>query len=130
MFTLDFVKVPAKVVVDPNSVSFMNPDWSVALLEEASQVPVVGERIVAYQPEVDAPDWLGYARVEAVDQVHGLVHFNVDWDNFAEESTPVSAAARLVNASTALVSELLSGPRFPESFAVSGRRFVPSGAVV
>ena len=129
MFTLDFVKVPARVVVDPNSVSYLNPDWSVALIEEVSRVPRAGERIIAFQPEVGANDWLGYARVELVDEEHGLIHFAVDWDNFAEDVLPSSVAARLVNASTALAAGLMSGSRSSAPYSAAGRHFVPSGAV-
>jgi hypothetical protein len=80
------VWLPARVVVDPNSVSRRDPTLSVATFGDADRVPEPGEIATAVQPDVDDVDYVGVARVEAIDRDHGLIYLRVDWNSFTESS--------------------------------------------
>lgn len=79
------VEVPARVVVDPNSVSLVHPGKTVADSSDASRPVRPGERVVAVQPDDTGRDYVGDAVVVDVDSTHGVIYLEVDWDSFHDQ---------------------------------------------
>jgi hypothetical protein len=83
------IQLPARIIVDPNSVSRRHPDLTAAAFDDADRIPQVGEFVFAVQPDPDGADYLGSAHVEFVDTNHQLVYLRVDWASFSENRPSV-----------------------------------------
>jgi hypothetical protein len=87
---------PARVIVDPNSVVPGEPTLTAARLADADRLPLVGEIVVASQPDTDGSDFAGTAEVVDVDTDYGLIMLRVDWSSFRDVPAPSSSLAGAV----------------------------------
>ncbi len=113
----------ARVTVDPNFYVSSDPAATVAMFEEASRIPHIGEWVLATQPDEDSsPDYVGRARVTAIDMEHELIYLWVDWNSFALEGnghSPFGDAASVASRSSSTSS--YGGIRLRRPTFASGR---------
>ena len=74
---------PARVIVDPNSVSRRDAALSVVPQRNAERPVVRGDFVWAIQPDDDGYEGVAPARVDDIDNARDLLFLRVDWEKFA-----------------------------------------------
>ena len=84
------IQLPARIIVDPNSVSRRDPNLTAATFDDADRIPDVGEFVFAVQPDEDGASYIGSAHVAAVEEQYQLIYLRVDWASFSESRPAVA----------------------------------------
>ncbi|GAA1911300.1 hypothetical protein GCM10009737_10900 [Nocardioides lentus] len=88
---------PARVTVDPNSVSRRDPALSVVPFEGAPAV-YPGDIVIAVQPDDDGTAGEAPAVVESVDFQAGIMRLRVDWSRFRVVQSVLTSLLGTANA--------------------------------